>query len=185
MFVMSKLAYLALAAMVITAPSLLSQTQVASAEPLRDRLSAAEVDTLTDARIAIVKFALQLTPEQEKHWAAVEEAIRSRADGRQARVASIQARTNDLREKNIVEALRDRDPIMFFNRRADALTQRAAEVKRLATAWQPLYETLSADQRKRLGLAAVFAFRDMRDEAEDRLIENGDKEDNLVAAATN
>jgi hypothetical protein len=182
---MSKFAYLALAAMVVTAPSFLSQAQVASAETVRDRLNAAELDTLTNARVAIVKFGLQLTPEQEKKWVAVEESIRARADGRQARAASIQARVDGARDKNVVEAVQDRDPIMFLNRRADALTQRAAELKRLAAAWQPLFETLSADQRRRLGVVAVFAFREMRDEAEDRLLENGDKEDELLAAAAN
>jgi LTXXQ motif family protein len=183
--VMSKFAYLALAAMVVTAPAFLSQAQVASAETVRDRLNAAELDTLTNARVAIVKFGLQLTPEQEKKWVAVEESIRARADGRQARAASIQARVDGARDKNVVEAVQDRDPIMFLNRRADALTQRAAELKRLAAAWQPLFETLSADQRRRLGVVAVFAFREMRDEAEDRLLENGDKEDELLAAAAN
>lgn len=183
---MSKIANLAVAAMVVTGPSFLCQTQVASADPLRERLNAAEMDTLTDARITLVKFALQLTPEQETHWKAIEEAIRYRAAGRQARMASIHARTDDLRDKNIVEALRDRDPIAFLNRRSDALAQRAAEVKQLANAWQPLYETLSADQKRRLGLVAVFAFREMRDEAEDRLLQNDDREDQLLtAAATN
>ncbi len=174
---MSKLAYVAVAAMIITGPSLLGQVQVASAEPQRERLSAAEMDSLTDARIAIVKFALQLTPEQEKHWKAVEEAIRSRAAGRQARAASMRARADELRDKNVVEAVRDRDPIAFLNRRSDALTQRAAELKRLADAWQPLYETLSADQKRRLGIVAIVAFREMRDEGEERLLQKGDKED--------
>jgi hypothetical protein len=61
-----------------------------------------------------------------------------------------------LRDKNVIEMLRDRDPIAFLNRRADALAQRAAELKRLAAAWQPLYETLSAEQKRRLGVMAVF-----------------------------
>jgi hypothetical protein len=123
---MSKLAYAAVAAMIITATPLLGQAQVAAAEPQRDRLTAAEMDTLTDARIAIVKFTLQLTPEQDKYWAAVEQAIRARADGRQARAGSIQARADEIRGKNVIEAVRERDPIAFLNRRSDALTQRAA-----------------------------------------------------------
>jgi hypothetical protein len=180
---MSKLACVALAAMIITGPAFLGQVQIASAEPARDRLSAAEMDTLTDARIAIIKFTLQPTAEQEKHWKAVEEAIRARADGRQARAASIQAQASELRDKNVVDAVRDRDPIAFLNRRADALSQRAAELKRLADAWQPLYETLSADQKRRLGLVAVSVFRDMRDEAEERLMQNGDSDGQLLSAA--
>ena len=44
-----------------------------------DRLSAADLEHLTDARIEIVKAALQLTPDQEKLWPPIEEAIRARA----------------------------------------------------------------------------------------------------------
>jgi hypothetical protein len=82
-----------------------------------------------------------------------------------------------LRDKNVIEMVRDRDPIAFLNRRSDALAQRAVELKLLAAAWQPLYETLSADQRKRLGVMAVFAFREMRDGFEERLLQKGDNED--------
>ena len=50
--------------------------------------SAADLNALTDARVGIIKAALQLTPDQEKYWAAVEEAIRARAKNRQARLES-------------------------------------------------------------------------------------------------
>jgi hypothetical protein len=36
---------------------------------------AAESESLTDARIAIVQDALQLTPEQQKCWPPIEQAI--------------------------------------------------------------------------------------------------------------
>jgi hypothetical protein len=38
-----------------------------------ERLSAADVGTLTDARVNIVKAALQLTSDQEKYWPAIED----------------------------------------------------------------------------------------------------------------
>jgi hypothetical protein len=129
---------------------------------------------LTDARVAIVKGALQLTPEQEKHWAAVEEAIRARATGRQARAAKIAARADELRDRNAIEVLRDRNPIEFMRRHADALAQRAAEFKRLADGWEPLYETLNAEQKRRLGLVGIFVVREMRDEVEEHLLEDSD-----------
>ena len=46
------------------------------------RLSQGDLKVLTDARIAVVKAALELTPEQEKLWPALEEAIRARATAR-------------------------------------------------------------------------------------------------------
>jgi hypothetical protein len=42
-----------------------------------ERLSTADVTALTDARINLVKAALQLTPDQEQYWPAIEEAIRA------------------------------------------------------------------------------------------------------------
>lgn len=41
--------------------------------------SLADWNALTDARIAVVKAALQLTPEQQKFWPTLEEAIRARS----------------------------------------------------------------------------------------------------------
>jgi hypothetical protein len=72
--------------------------------------------------------------------------------------------------------LRDRDPVEFLNRRADALTQRAADLKKLAAAWQPLYQTLTPDQKRRLGFVAVSALRDLRDGVEERRIRAADEE---------
>ena len=165
------------AALIITGASFVADAQVSFAQVARERLSATELETLTDARIALVKAVLQLTPEQEKFWPAVEEAIRFRATGRQARLASAQARADELRDRNVIENLRNRDPIDFLRRRADALAQRSAELKRLADAWQPLYQTLSTDQRRRLGLVALIVFRDLRDRSEDRLLRGEDEED--------
>src|SRR5215468_12054596 len=80
------------------------------------KLSAADLNALTDARIGIVKAALQLTPEQAKYWPAVEEAIRNRAMGRQVRLAA-RARQRDRADSDIVDDVRHR---------ADALAQRSA-----------------------------------------------------------
>ena len=171
---MSKLACAGLAALVTVGLSSLAHAQVPPAGTAREGLTAAELGTLTDARISIVKFALQMIPDQEKLWPTVEEAIRSRAAGRQARMAEREARIAELRDRNAIEILQNRNPVDFLRRRADALGQRAAEDRQLSDAWQPLYETLTPDQRRRLAVAAIFVFREMRDEVEDRLLRNGD-----------
>ena len=102
-----------------------------------ERLSAGDANALTDARINVVKAALQLTPEQEKYWPSIEDAIRVRARDRQARIAEVTARIGELRERSPLEALRDRNPVDFMQRRAAALTERAVDLKKLADAWQP------------------------------------------------
>jgi LTXXQ motif family protein len=136
----------------------------------------AEGAALTDARIEITKAALQLTPDQEKYWPAVEEAIRNRAKNRQARIAKIAERLSEMHDKSPVEVLRDRNPVDFMQRRADALAQRASDLKKLADAWQPLYQTLTPDQKRRLTLLRVLAIREMRS-AVDQRRETSDDDD--------
>jgi len=139
-----------------------------------ERLSAADVGTLTDARINIVKTALQLTPDQEKYWPVIEDAVRARAKDRQARITTAAARTNELRERSPIEALRDRNPVDFMHRRADALAQRAADLKKLADAWQPLYQTLNPEQKRRMAALALIVLREARDAVEQRRLQSED-----------
>src|SRR5437773_1769735 len=150
---------------VITGPSLgYAQT----AGPASQRVTAADLNALTDGRVAVVKGALQLTPDQERYWPAIEEAIRSRAKDRQTRLEGVTTGAADRADRSPIENLRDRNPVEFLNRRSDALAQRAADLKKLAAAWQPLYQTLTPDQKRRLGFLAVSALRELRDGAEHR-----------------
>ncbi len=142
----------------------------------QDRLSSAELGALTDARIAIIKSTLQLTPDQEKLWPPIEAAIRSRAKDREARLANVE-RTVGERRDNPIEAIQNRDPIDFMNRRASALEQRAADVKKLAMAWQPLYQTLTPDQKKRMGYLGVVVLRDLRNRVEQRHLASADDDE--------
>jgi hypothetical protein len=110
-------------------------------------LTQADLKALTDARIGILKAALQLTPDQEKYWPALEEAIRARAQTRAQRIEVVAQRRDQVAQVDQFELLRGR---------ADALTQRGAELRKLADAWQPLFQSLDAGQKRRL---QVFAAR--------------------------
>jgi hypothetical protein len=55
-----------------------------------------------------------------------------------------------------------------MRRRAEAWAQRATDLKNLADAWQPLYQTLTPDQKRRMGQLALFVIRDTRDTLERR-----------------
>ena len=143
-----------LTALFVTASSLAyaqapSATTTTGGGQENTKLSAADLNALTDARIGIVKAALQLTPEQAKYWPAVEEAIRNRAMGRQVRLAAL-SRQRDQGDSDLVDVVR---------RRADALAQRSAELKQLADAWQPLAATLTPEQKQRLRFFAENILR--------------------------
>lgn len=129
---------------------------------------------LTDARIGILKAALQLTPEQEKLWPPVEDAIRARAKNRQERWSE---RIAAFRDRSSIEIIRDRNPVKFLNRRADALAERSADLKKLATAWEPLYASLSQDQKRRMTLLTIIVLRDLRDAVEERQMQAEDDDD--------
>ena len=153
-------AAIATALFVTASPVVYAQTP--SAVPL-ERLSTADLSKLTDLRIDLVKAALQMTPDQTKLWPPVESAIRARAEDRQARLAKIVETVGKRAEESPIEVLGNRDPIAFMQRRAEALAQRSADLNKLAEAWQPLYKTLSPEQKKRMAALAIFVVHDMRD----------------------
>jgi hypothetical protein len=134
--------------------------------------SEADLKSLTDARVAMVKAALQLTPDQEKYWPALEDAIRSRAKNRQARWE----RVAELRDGGPMEALKEHNPVELMQRRAEALTQRGADLKKVADAWEPLYKTLSEDQKKRMAFVTLVTARGMRNAIERHVDSEDDDE---------
>ena len=151
------------AARVIALLVMASAPAYAQATSDGERLSTADLSALTDMRIDIVKAALQLTPDQEKYWPPIENAIRDRAKDRQARIADAAKRMAERRGDSVLEVLRNRDPVEFMRRRADALEQRGADLKKLADAWQPLYQTLKPDQKKRMAFLTLLVLRDISD----------------------
>jgi LTXXQ motif family protein len=159
---------------VITGPSL---GYAQSPSRASERLNAADLSALTDARIAVVKSTLQLTADQEKYWPPIEEAIRARAKNRQSRVENLTTGVADRADRGVIEVLRDRNPVEFLDRRADVLAQRSADLKKLSAAWQPLYQTLTPVQKRNLGYLTISVLRELRDRAEERRMNSEEEDD--------
>ena len=83
---------------------------------------------------------------------------KTRAKNRQA----LLERIAELRESGAMEALRERNPVEIMQRRADVLVQRGADLKKLADAWEPLYKTLSPDQKRRTAFVSYATMRGMQ-----------------------
>ena len=134
------------------------------------RLTPTELNILTDARIGMTKAALQLTPEQQKFWPPIEDAIRARAQTRIHRLAQL---------KSLAEQAGQRDfnPVELMRGRAEALAQRGTNMKRLADAWQPLYQTLNPDQKQRMRLVAMDVLHEVRGAVERRRMEMMESEE--------
>jgi zinc resistance-associated protein len=112
----------------------------------RWRPSASDIAAFSDARIAALHAGLKLNADQEKHWPAVETAMRDMAKERADRFA---ARQN---------AQRTTDPIERMSQRADAMEQRGAALKKLAVAAGPLYSSLDEAQKHRFMRLARAGF---------------------------
>ena len=174
---MLKIVVVGTTALFLTASSIANaQSSQTSAPASPERLNAADRNNLMDMRIDLTKAALQLTPDQEKLWPAVESAIRARAEDRKARLAKIAETVGKRADENSVEAMRNRDPIAFLQRRAEALAQRSADLDKLAEAWQPLYKTLSPEQRQRMAAIAILVLHDMSDVVERRRAQSEDED---------
>jgi len=119
------------------------------------RLSQADLNALTDARIGMAKTMLHLTPEQMRFWPPIEEAIRNDAEARYRRTAHRRAIADGAGE-------RESDPVANMRSRAEALSERGAHLKKLAEAWQPLYETLNPEQKEHMRLVASHVLRETR-----------------------
>ena len=163
-----KIAVAATAVLITALPlAYAAETETTSTVGMRHPITGADFNA-TDARVGIIKAALQLTPDQEKYWPAVEEAIRARGKNQQARFERVAA----LRDSSPMEG----NAVELMQRRADVLIQRGTDLKKLAEAWEPLYNTLSPDQKKRVAFASYAAMRGMRDAIEHR-IETEDDDD--------
>jgi hypothetical protein len=108
---------------------------------------------------------LQMTPEQVKFWPPIEEAIRNGAEARYRRISQLRAMAEHADE-------RESDPVAMMRGRADALSERGANLRKLAEAWQPLYQTLNHDQRDRLRLVASHVLHETRGALGRRYAEN-------------
>ena len=175
---MLKTAVIGTTALFLTASSIANaqSSQTSSPNPAPQRLNANDQSTLTDMRVDLVKAALQLTPEQEKYWPAVESAIRAGAEDRKARIAKIEGTVGMRADESRIEVMRNRDPIAFLQRRSEALAQRSADLDKLAEAWQPLYKTLSPEQRQRMAAIAILVLHDMSDAVERRRAQSEDED---------
>lgn len=103
-------------------------------------VSQADLNASIDRRLAAAKAALQLTPDQRNYWPPVEDAVRAAAQARYQRVAAALARICPRDQVN---------PVEFLRRRANALAQRASELKNFVDAWEPLFQDLTPDQKRR------------------------------------
>jgi hypothetical protein len=125
------------------------------------RAEAPTVNQLTavdDARIARIKADLRLTSEQEGYWGKLESALKDISHRRAENFVARWAEERDARDE-----ARNRDnhdqraaaptPMDRMRRAADSMNARAADLKSVADASEPIYEKLDDGQRRTLDAA--------------------------------
>lgn len=101
-------------------------------------MSAQDREAMMAARMAAVKAGLVLTPEQEKLWPPVENAVREGMKQREEWRARM--------DKEGVAA----NPVERMRRMGEMSSARGAMMTRFADAAAPLYASLTDDQKRRL-----------------------------------
>lgn len=97
------------------------------------------------ARLAALRAGLTLTPEQEKHWPAFEQAMRELQQLRLKRITAIHDARRDGRRSVT-------DPAERMRERATRLAESGAILNRLAEATDPLHRSLDEAQKRRFAI---------------------------------
>jgi hypothetical protein len=104
---------------------------------------------LEDGRLAMVKTALQLTPDQEKLWAPVEAQVRDAFKAREARIEEWKKKRDERKaesEKGEADGKRP-DLAARFEKMSKRVGERADRLKAFSTAFSPFYASLSDEQK--------------------------------------
>jgi len=111
---------------------------------------------LTDARLAALKTALKLTPDQEKLWPSVEATLKDVSKDRAARRDQARTAREAARQASTAP-----DPIARMRAMATRMDASAADLRKIADAADPLYKTLDDAQKHRLNVLIRQNFHGM------------------------
>jgi hypothetical protein len=126
------------------------------------RMTAGDMTAYADARIAALKAGLALSAEQEKLWPQVETTLRELAKKRIDRREQFRAEREQRRDRADSRELPN--PIERMRRGADRLAEGGSDLKRLADATEPLYQSLDDAQKRRFNVLARNGMRGMQHE---------------------
>lgn len=118
-----------------------SDQQAASAERMQQW--AADRETMLDAKLAGMKAGLGLTADQEKLWSPFESAVKDADKSRMDAIGQM------MRMRAQGERM---SPIDHLDAMADRLSQGAANLKKIADAAKPLYDSLDESQKHKFGM---------------------------------
>lgn len=103
---------------------------------------------LEEGKLAMVKTALQLTPDQEKLWAPVETQVREGFKARQARMEEWKKKREERKAEEEKGGEQKRPDLADrFQKASERMSERADRMKAFSSAFTPFYASLSDDQK--------------------------------------
>jgi zinc resistance-associated protein len=113
--------------------------------------SRAEIDALTNARIAGIQAGLKLNADQQRLWPPVEQALRAMAADRAERIQERQERRQAERGGTTgSQATQRPDLAQRLENQAERATQSAQRLTALSTAVKPFWASLDESQKRLL-----------------------------------
>src|SRR5271154_3107674 len=134
----------ALAAVFASAPifALAAEGDQQSSHAQRMQQWAADRETVLDAKLAGMKAGLALTADQEKLWGPFESAVQDAA----------KSRTDAMRQMMETRTQGEQiSPVDHLEAMADRLSRGATNIKKIAAAAKPLYDSLDGSQKHKFG----------------------------------
>jgi hypothetical protein len=132
---------------------------------------------IADAQTARFKADLRLTPDQEKNWGTVQTALHDMAQRRVDRslklherrtAATTEPQRPDAKDGKTqdskVPGNQDWSTIDEMRMQADTLSAHADDLRKIAEATGPLYDSLDSSQRRRFGSFFSHFFHEERDD---------------------
>jgi hypothetical protein len=137
----------------------------------RSALTAHQLAAEADVSIARMKADLRLTADQEKNWSGMETALRDIGQRRAERAVAFRAegakqdgKQDGVKQEGAKQESAKQDSsddfIASLSRASVSLSERSADMKKLADAAQPLYVSLDAQQKRRFSQALMRVIRD-------------------------
>jgi hypothetical protein len=123
--------------------ALAAESDQQASRPERMKQWAADRETMLGAKLAGMKVGLGLTSDQEKLWGPFESAVKD-AD---------KSRMDAMGQMMRMRAQGERvSPIDHLEAMSDRLSQGATDVKKIADAAKPLYDSLDESQKHKFGM---------------------------------
>ena len=119
----------------------------------RPRLTRADMEALTDARVAAIRAGLKLNADQERLWTPVEQALRAQAN---QRIARMEERRTEMERRRAAgpqqQSQAEPDLMARLDQRAARATENAERLRTFAGAMKPFWGSLDENQKRLLPL---------------------------------